>query len=226
MPKDESNRAGELKALGWAAEEVRRYEELWEYRQRWGAINLEPDDRLFLRKAEAALPRRFSGKGAQRKTIREKTHYRWLAAFLEAMAQVEGLEAGEEGAWPIVIQEELRALDYYEPVLGLPDSHKAKAFGPVRERLVAEAAAEGRLLSFDFAAALAGFREQGNKGWKPLRESGDPSYPVLDAAQATAFRARARAELVALTRATYPSLAESDKPAPADDWRPAAAAAA
>ena len=48
----EENRAEELKALGWTAEDVRKYEELWEYRQRWGAINLERDDRVFLRKAE------------------------------------------------------------------------------------------------------------------------------------------------------------------------------
>jgi len=222
VPKDETSRAGELRDLGWTAEDVRRYEELWEYRHRWGAINLERDDRVFLRKAEAALPQRLTGKAALRKTIREKTHYRWLAAFLEAMGQVEGLEPDELGAWPIVIEEELRALDYYRPVLGLPDTLKAKAFAPVRERLVAEAAAEGRSITFDFAAALASFKAQGNKGWKPLRESDDSSFPVLPAAAAAAFRARARAELVALTRATYPSLADTDKPEPADDWQPAA----
>jgi hypothetical protein len=221
VPKDETSRADELKTLGWSAEDVRRYEELWEYRHRWGAINLERDDRLFLRKAEAALPKRLSGKAAMRKTIKEKTHYRWLAAFHEAMGQVEGLQDGEAGAWPIVIEEELRALDYYEPVLGLPDTLKAKAFAPVRERLVAEAAAEARELQFDFLAALARFQEQGNTGWKPLRDTADTSFPVLPAAAAAAFRAKARAELVALTRSTYPSLAETEKPEPADDWQAA-----
>jgi hypothetical protein len=222
VPKDETSRADELKTLGWSAEDVRRYEELWEYRHRWGAINLERDDRVFLRKAEAALPRRLSGKAAQRKSIREKTHYRWLAAFHGAMGQVEGLQAGELGAWPIVIEEELRALDYYEPVLGLPDTLKARAFAPVRERLVAEAAAEGRALQFDFLAALVHFQEQGNKGWKPLRDTADTSFPVLPEAAAAAFRAKARTELVALTRSTYPSLAETEKPEPAADWQPAA----
>jgi hypothetical protein len=219
VPKDETSRADELKTLGWSPEDVRRYEELWEYRHRWGAINLERDDRVFLRKAEAALPRRLSGKAALRKTIREKTHYRWLSAFLEAMGQVEGLEPGEVGAWPIVLEEELRALDYYEPVLGLPDTLKAKAFTPVRERLVSEVAAEGRELSFDFQAALSRFQEQGNKGWKPLRASTDSRFPVLGEATAAAFRSRVRAELIALTRSTYPSLAETEKPEPADDWQ-------
>ncbi|HBH74425.1 MAG TPA: hypothetical protein DDY43_13595 [Synechococcales bacterium UBA10510] len=219
MRKDETSRSDELKTLGWSAEEVRRYEELWEYRHRWGAINLERDDRIFLRRAEAALPKQLSGKAALRKTLKEKTHYRWLSAFHQAMAGVEGLEADELAAWAIVIEEELRALDYYQPVLGLPDTLKAKAFAPLREQLVAEVADQGRNLSFDFAAALAEFRAQGNKGWKSLRQDDtDSNFPVLPRAVADGFRAKARAELVALTRSTYPSLADTDKPEPPSDW--------
>ena len=219
MRKDETSRSDELKTLGWSAEEVRRYEELWEYRHRWGAINLERDDRIFLRRAEAALPKQLSGKAALRKTLKEKTHYRWLSAFHQAMAGVEGLEADELAAWAIVIEEELRALDYYQPVLGLPDTLKAKAFAPLREQLVAEIADQGRNLSFDFAAALAEFRAQGNKGWKSLRQDDTNSnFPVLPRAVADGFRAKARAELVALTRSTYPSLADTAKPEPPSDW--------
>ena len=219
MRKDETSRSDELKTLGWSAEEVRRDEELWEYRHRWGAINLERDDRIFLRRAEAALPKQLSGKAALRKSLKEKTHYRWLSAFHQAMAGVEGLEADELAAWAIVIEEELRALDYYQPVLGLPDTLKAKAFAPLREQLVAEIADQGRNLSFDFAAALAEFRAQGNKGWKSLRQDdSDSSFPVLPRAVADGFRAKARAELVALTRSTYPSLADTAKPEPPSDW--------
>jgi hypothetical protein len=135
------------------------------------------------------------------------------------MAGVEGLEADELAAWAIVIEEELRALDYYQPVLGLPDTLKAKAFAPLREQLVAEVADQGRNLSFDFAAALAEFRAQGNKGWKSLRQDDtDSNFPVLPRAVADGFRAKARAELVALTRSTYPSLADTDKPEPPSDW--------
>lgn len=219
MRKDETSRSDELKTLGWSAEEVRRYEELWEYRHRWGAINLERDDRIFLRRAEAALPKQLSGKAALRKSLKEKTHYRWLSAFHQAMAGVEGLEADELAAWAIVIEEELRALDYYQPVLGLPDTLKAKAFAPLREQLVAEIADQGRNLSFDFAAALAEFRAQGNKGWKSLRQDDtNRDFPVLPRAVADSFRAKARAELVALTRSTYPSLADTAKPEPPSDW--------
>ena len=51
VPKETSHRGDELKGLGWSEAEVVRYVELWEYRQRWGAMNLEREDRLFLRKA-------------------------------------------------------------------------------------------------------------------------------------------------------------------------------
>ena len=76
MQTSENNRAGELKDLGWSPEDVRKYEELWEYRQRWGAINLEREDRLFLRKAEAALPKLSSGRGSEKKRLQDKSHYR------------------------------------------------------------------------------------------------------------------------------------------------------
>ena len=36
MHKETSHRGDELKALGWTAQDVSRYVELWEYRQRWG----------------------------------------------------------------------------------------------------------------------------------------------------------------------------------------------
>ena len=157
MRKEEGSRSGELRELGWPAEEVRRYEELWEYRQRWGAINLEREDRAFLRKAEEALPKRLTGKAAQKKGLQDKAHVRWLTHFLNALRadpQLAALPEGEEAAWVILLEEELRALQWFEPVLGLPDTLRARAFAEERERLVAEAAAEGRTLSFDFAGAL------------------------------------------------------------------------
>jgi hypothetical protein len=225
--KGSDNRVDELKAHGWSAEDLRKYEELWEYRQRWGAINLERDEREFLRKAEAALPRRAPhGKGGGRKTIQEKSHYRWLAAQLEAMrsSPVEaGLENGRIGAWPIVLEEELRALAYYEPVLGLPDTLKAKAFTPARERWIEAAAASGETLSFDFNGALDAIRLNGTPTWKSLRSEAveNPmSYPVLDPEAAASFRAMVRQEVLALTRSTFPSLAETSKPEPPDDWQP------
>ncbi len=221
MLKVEESRGEELKELGWPVDQVRRYEELWEYRQRWGAINLEPEERAFLRKAEGALPKRLTGRAAQKKTIREKSHHRWLSFHLEAMKAAEpamGLEEGELGAWPIVLEEELRALEELQPVLGLPDTLRTKAFLPERERWAALAAAEGRLAAFDFLAPLTALKASGPSPWKPLRgDSTDSTYPVLAGEAAQQFRRTVRQEVLALTRRTYPSLAETTKPEPTED---------
>lgn len=57
MPMNASKGCDQLRALGWAEVDVRRFEELWRDRSRWGAINLAPEERQWLRKAEAALSR-------------------------------------------------------------------------------------------------------------------------------------------------------------------------
>ena len=223
MQKGEDNRAEELRALGWSAEDVRRYEELWEYRQRWGAINLEREDRAFLRKAEAALPKRVSGKGAEKKRTQDKSHYRWLAFYLEAMRQSPaevGAAADAQGAWPILLEEELRSLDYYEPVLGLPDTLKARELVAFREGLIASAAERGSSASFDFITPLEEYKSQNSCSWKPLRGDGnsDSSYPLLSGEAAAAFRAEVREALPAKIRALFPSLQDSEKPEPPADW--------
>jgi hypothetical protein len=225
MRKEEGSRSDELRELGWPAESVRRYEDLWEYRQRWGAINLEREDRVFLREAEAALPKRLTGKGPQKKGLQEKAHVRWLAHFLAAMRtdpRMEALQEGEEAAWVILLEEEIRALAWYEPVLGLPDTLRARAFLPERERWIGEAAAEGRDLEFDFAAALERAKLEGNSSWKPLRGEGlasDRTFPVLPPATAAAFRAKVRREILEQVRG-LPSLKDSEKAEPPDDWTP------
>lgn len=216
MVKDETSRADELLALGWSAEDVRRYAELWEYRQRWGAINLEREDRLFLRKAEAALPKRLTGKAAQKKSLREKSHYRWLSLYLDAMAHSaaeQQLSAGERGAWAVLLEEELHVLEHYDPVLGLPDTLKARELVALREQLIQQAPAT-REVRFDFQAPLDTLRAQETTSWKPLRgdASGDSRYPVLAGEAVDSFRLQVRRELGGWIRQHFPSLKDSDKP--------------
>lgn len=216
MVKDETSRADELLALGWSAEDGRRYAELWEYRQRWGAINLEREDRLFLRKAEAALPKRLTGKAAQKKSLREKSHYRWLSLYLDAMAHSaaeQQLSAGERGAWAVLLEEELHVLEHYDPVLGLPDTLKARELVALREQLIQQAPAT-REVRFDFQAPLDTLRAQETTSWKPLRgdASGDSRYPVLAGEAVDSFRLQVRRELGGWIRQHFPSLRDSDKP--------------
>ena len=71
MPKDEASHRDrpmafrELRALGWPEHDVLRYGKLLDYRRRWGAINLEREERQFLSKAEAALSQHRSSKTPQ-----------------------------------------------------------------------------------------------------------------------------------------------------------------
>lgn len=233
VAKELTHRGDELKALGWSVEDVARYAELWEYRQRWGAMNLERDDRLFLRKAEAALPVILSGKAAARKGLREKSYYRWLRFHLDAMNSAEqgfGLPEGARGAWAIVLEEELRLLDYYQPVLGLPDTLKAKGFDPVREELaeaaMAQASSDGEVHQFDVVAPLEELKAKDNNRWRQLREQGGlQPYPVLHGEAVSRFREQVRSRFVPLVRETLPSLAGSDKPEPPADWSPGGGAA-
>ena len=81
MAKELTHRASELKQLGWSEPDVLRYAELWDYRQRWGAINLEREDRQFLRKAESALPEQKSSKASVKKPIRQKSYYCRIVFF-------------------------------------------------------------------------------------------------------------------------------------------------
>jgi hypothetical protein len=228
VAKELTHRGDELKALGWSDEDVARYAELWEYRQRWGAMNLEREDRLFLRKAEAALPVILSGKAAVRKGLRDKSYYRWLQFHLEVMNTAEaafGLPEGARGAWAILLEEELRLLDYYQPVLGLPDTLKAKGFDPVRDELAEMAttlaATQGELRQLDLITPLQELKAKDNNRWRPLRDqAGLQAYPVLHAEAVDGFRQQVRSRFVPLVRQTLPSLAESDKPEPPADWSP------
>jgi hypothetical protein len=105
-------------------------------------------------------------------------------------------------------------------VLGLPDTLKTKLFLAERERWAAEATSLGRVIHYDFAAPLEALKQQEATSWKHLRgdeRAAANDYPVLDGETARSFRAKVRIEALAFTRATYPSLKDSDKPAPAED---------
>ncbi len=228
MAKELTHRADELKGLGWSSDDVSRYAELWDYRQRWGAINLERDDRQFLRKAEAALPKILSGKASTKKPINEKSYYKWLLFYLEAMNDLEKtseLPQGSRGLWAIIIEEELRVLDYYQPVLGLPDTIKAKGLDAVRESLVEKAITSEttnmHYIEFDFQAPLEALKKTQSTNWRSLREVipvEQQTYPILSSDALQQFREEVRNELSNLIPDLFPSLSESDKPKLPNDW--------
>merc|ERR1711907_810092 len=128
LNKESSHRSHELKAIGWNIEDISRYEELWEYSQRWGLINLEREDRQFLKKAEKLIPKLQPKKISNKKSIEEKSYYLWLNFYLNKLKIFSNLHAPKDmiSVWEIIIEEELNLLKKYNPVMGLPDSIKAK----------------------------------------------------------------------------------------------------
>ncbi len=230
MAKELTPRAEELKDLGWSQDDVLRYAELWDYRQRWGAINLEREDRQFLRQAESALPKLVSGKVSAKKPTQEKSYYLWLSFYLERMISAEKdfkLSEGSIGAWRLLIEEELRVLDYYEPVLGLPDTIKAKSFFKAREELIKDCFErfqdDVKVYEFDFQKPIEDLKgQEGRASWKPLRGSDNgsdrKSYLVLSNKIASTFREQLRNELPKLISSTFPSLSETEKPLPPHNW--------
>ena len=229
MAKELTHRADELKQLGWNQEDLYKYIELWDYRQRWGSINLEREDRQFLRKAESLLPEISKNKVSVKKPLKEKSYYCWVQFFLNEMNNFElneNLDEGRRGVWPILLEEELRVIDYYEPVLGLPDTIKAKLIGPIREDLVKtafESYEKSRIIKqFDFQGTLAKAKSSGkNSSWRSLRDGDleeNQDYQILDKTCVLEFRKKVNEKLLSFIKENFPSLTESDKSLPPNDW--------
>ena len=229
MAKELTHRADELKQLGWNQEDLYKYIELWDYRQRWGSINLEREDRLFLRKAESLLPEISKSKVSVKKPLKEKSYYCWIQFFLNEMNDFElneKLDVGLRGIWPIFLEEELRVIDYFEPVLGLPDTIKAKLIGPIREILVKTALEIYKesviTKQFDFQGALGNAKSSGkNSSWRSLRDGdfeSNQDYQIIDKDNVLEFRKKVNEKLLSFIKENLPSLAESDKSLPPNDW--------
>ena len=229
MAKELTHRADELKQLGWNQEDLYKYIELWDYRQRWGSINLEREDRLFLRKAESLLPEISKNKVSVKKPLKEKSYYCWIKFFLNEMNNFElneNPDGGMRGVWPIFLEEELRVIDYFEPVLGLPDTIKAKLIAPIREDLAKtapETYKESVLTKqFDFKGALANAKANGeNSSWRSLRDSDNESnqdYLLIENASVLEFRNKVNEKLLSFIKENLPSLAQTDKSLPPNDW--------
>ncbi len=229
MAKELTHRADELKQLGWSQEDLYKYIELWDYRQRWGSINLEREDRQFLRKAESLLPEISKNRVSLKKPLNEKSYYCWIQFFLNEMNDFElkeNLEDGMRGLWPIFLEEELRVIDYYEPVLGLPDTIKSKLIGPIREELVKEALDkyEKSIITkrFDFQGALVNAKSTGkNSSWRSLRDGDfeeNQDYQIIEKINVLEFRKKVNIKLLSFIRENFPSLAETDKSLPPNDW--------
>ena len=215
MNKELSHRSHELKALGWNQEDLSRYEDLWDYSQRWGLINLEREDRQFLKKAENLLPKIQNKKASIKKSIENKSYYLWLSFYLEEIKNFNEtyLPKNKVSVWTVLIEEELKLLKEYKPVMGLPDTLKAKNLFANRQQLIKKAfnkyEAKNNDKSFNFTEIFTTTEKEISKSWKSITEK-DPesnkSFPIVDIKKVEGLRSEINQDLKKYMIENYPSL--------------------
>ena len=218
MNKETSHRSHELKPLGWNQEDITRYEELWDYCQRWGLINLEREDRQFLKKAEKLIPKIQPKKYSIRKSIEEKSYYLWLNFYLTEMVSFDKshVDKNRESVWAIILEEEIKLLEDLKPVMGLPDTLKAKNLYKIRKMLIEKSLKKYNSINnkeiFDFDNLLNIFKDNKNKSWKSIVENDSESgslYPIIEKRHSDDFRKDVKKEINVFMLENYPSLKES-----------------
>jgi len=215
LNKETSHRSHELKALGWNLEDISRYEELWEYSKRWGLINLEREDRQFLKKAEKLIPKLQPKKTSVKKSIEEKSYYLWLNFYLDKIKDFCKLNLSNNtvSVWEILLEEEMSILQKFRPVMGLPDTLKAKNLYKIRKELIKESfdkydASNSKNL-FDFNEILNSTEEKISKSWKSIiLEDPDEgnNFPFLMKNNNLKFRATVNQKIENFMINNYPSL--------------------
>ncbi len=218
MNKESSHRSHELKSLGWNQEDILRYEELWEYCQRWGLINLEREDRQFLKKAEKLIPKLQTKKQSLKKSIEEKSYFLWLNLYLDESKNFNKLKKlkNSECVWTIILEEEIQLLKVHKPVMGLPDTIKAKSLNDIRKKLIDIAFNKYKAINnkdlFDFDSVVNSSNNNINKNWRSLVETDSSlksQYPLISKEFIDEFRENANKEISDFMFNNYPSLKES-----------------
>ena len=217
MKKELSHRSNELKDLGWNQEDLSRYEDLWDYSQRWGLINLEREDRQFLKKAEKLLPKIQNKKTSVKKNIEEKSYYLWLDFYLESINvfSKSNIPKGKYGVWTLLIEEEMKLLKELKPVMGLPDTLKAKNLFKNRKELINKAFieydAKNNEKYFNFEEVLKKSETKVGKNWKSITEKhpeANKVFPIIDIKKIENLRSEIKEDLSFFMRENFPSLKE------------------
>ena len=218
MKKESSHRSHELKALGWNQDEIIRYEELFEYSQRWGLANLEREDRQFLKKAEKILPKKQLKKTSIKKSVEEKSYYKWLRFYLDRIIEFDKVTFSSEfiSVWQIMLEKEIQILEQLQPVLGLPDIIKAKEISSIRSLLIELAIKNYKAISndktFEFTSLLSTSGQNISKSWKSIIERNpdeNKRYLLLAKKDEDGFRNDVHEKLEFFMKKEFPSLREN-----------------
>ena len=196
MKKELSHRSHELKALGWnrRLNKIRRFMGL---QSKMGINKFRREDRQFLKKAEKLLPKIQNKKISVKKTIEEKSYYLWLNFYLDEINifSNSNLPKNKHGVWTLLIEEEIKLLKELQPVMGLPDTLKAKNLFENRKELINKAFSEFDAKNndkcFNFDEVLNNSEKDVGKNWKSITEK-DPeankTFPIIDSANIEKLR--------------------------------------
>ena len=180
-------------------------------------INLEREDRQFLKKAEKLLPKIQNKKASVKKSIEEKSYYLWLNFYLEEIKifNESFLQKNKVSVWSLLIEEELKLLKELKPVMGLPDTLKAKNLFEIRKELISKSHSKYEANNieqvFDFSEIFSKSEKEVSKSWKSITEKDPESnkkFPIIDSKNVEDLRSEINQDLRIFMSENYPSLKE------------------
>jgi len=149
------------------------------------------------------------------KTIEEKSYYLWLNFYLDEINifSNSNLPKNKHSVWILLIEEEIKLLKELQPVMGLPDTIKAKNLFENRKELINKAFSEFEAKNndkvFNFDDVLNNSEKNVGKNWKSITEK-DPeankTFPIIDSANIEKLRSEIKEDLSLYMKDNYPSL--------------------
>jgi len=161
------------------------------------------------------LPKIQNKKISVKKNIEEKSYYLWLNFYLDEINifSNSNLPKNKCGVWTLLIEEEIKLLKELQPVMGLPDTLKAKNLFEYRKELInkafSELDAKSNDKAFNFDEVLNNSEKDVSKNWKSITEK-DPeannTFPIIDSANIEKLRSAITEDLSTYMKDNYPSL--------------------
>jgi hypothetical protein len=213
-----------LEFAGYTEVQIDRYFNLLDRKIRHGLSALSVNDRRFYnkcrvdadaanKKLEAQLVAARKVKISGKRPVETKEHYRWVSCYLNTLREVVDVTVGEVSALVIILEEELRALSKYQPVLDQVDTSKRSKFRQPKKDLLDLAAAVGRVAYLDEVEVHERTKQEFAEIWK---DKWDESFAakglgwgknaIIPDSFELEFREIVRAEMETLTREVFPSV--------------------
>ena len=197
---------------GWSTESITELQKALQAREYFGYANLTANQKQIILAAKAAekVTAKIAKTKGTKQPVQTKLHYRWRAAECELLRKYSELAPGEVPAWLVIKEEELRALELYQPVLDQVDTSRRNRFAEPVSSLLQLAADLGRVSGFDWVAfrddLKVAFAENWNDSWDGWYSAETGPFAVLGEDEVAEYRSLVRSRIEQLTREVYPSV--------------------